>query len=722
MAVRETVMKKSIWITLVILLLAGAGWYWYAHRTSQSIIDWEGYVPNETFRPAFQALNHHSSDDSYDIEETVRVLNALEIAQAESDDFYEYLERMARQDYSKVPADVLQAKSRLLPILQKMNELSQQYKELDNIWSLVRDAATQGATTFAKDVNPIATIIGIFSGDVVGAAAVSGSLSKAKTAIFDKYAEDQKLRESLHRQIEELRLAYIDYLSEYAPVYLKYMKEWDALCLSKDKAYLDLYASRFPSAYNAASKVLSDYPSNREALLLKALSLVSLAAEADTVTIGDEQGPAIQASRDEDLLEADDVVDDYISLYPGRTAPALVLKGLINLQMGNESQAMSYFDQASVEYPRQAEALTDLIDSYRCRSYLNKSSEGKYLLQLYRSTMEGYGMFSPNLLKAKYHAMKGDTGKSRQEIFNHFYRRGNQGVYDCLLSDMQYCEENMYDIFRQLLLEQSFIDVSVEPTTNWYLSEKDDEVKVIINNRSDIDLENVRLFLCLHYTDMYKDEYDVVKVPSINIIPHHDKTEVGTVPLNYEDKTYNDITRVRAILMTDDKICWIDQADYKYISATQPSEVASAGKERRSSQLTTREEQFLKSFDITQESLRKALSTGMKVYNGVKEEGDVWKTVKGAIIGNDGHLEIQLPRIISLIDPVFSLHEISDADHSVRPYADYLAGSNIRLKFDYVPQQGEQLPLYVYSKYVSFRITISFSGTNPSITKIEVID
>lgn len=93
------------------------------------------------------------------------------------------------------------------------------------------------------------------------------------------------------------------------------MKEWDALCLSKDKAYLDLYASRFPSAYNAASKVLSDYPSNREALLLKALSLVSLAAEADTVTIGDEQGPAIQASRDEDLLEADDVVDDYISLY-----------------------------------------------------------------------------------------------------------------------------------------------------------------------------------------------------------------------------------------------------------------------------------------------------------------------------------------------------------------------------------------------------------------------
>ncbi len=58
--------------------------------------------------------------------------------------------------------------------------------------------------------------------------------------------------------------------------------------------------------------------------------------------------------------------------------------------------------------------------------------------------MEGYGIFSPNLLKAHYYAEHNDVEKSKEEIYNHFYRRGNQGVYDCLLSDMQYCEDNMY--------------------------------------------------------------------------------------------------------------------------------------------------------------------------------------------------------------------------------------------------------------------------------------
>jgi hypothetical protein len=37
-------------------------------------------------------------------------------------------------------------------------------------------------------------------------------------------------------------------------------------------------------------------------------------------------------------------------------------------------------------------------------------------------------MFSPNLLKAKYYAQQGDLEESKEEIFNHFYRRGNQGV------------------------------------------------------------------------------------------------------------------------------------------------------------------------------------------------------------------------------------------------------------------------------------------------------
>ena len=730
-------MKKSLLFTIIIVVVAIIGFIvWYTCFRQENPIDLDNYVPNEDFKSAFEALENAKKQDkekTYDLEETIRIINGLEVAQSQSEDFYSYLEYMARQDYSRVPDEILQAKERLLPILQKMNDLQKQYDELSDIWSLVQNAANQGTTTLMEDLNPIATISSIFAGDAIGTIDVSQSLSKAKTAMFEKYAEDQKLKSSLKEQIDELRMAYIDYLGQYAPVYMKYMKEWDKLCLSKDKAYLDLYAGRYSDAYNATQKVLNDYPNNREALLLKALSLLQMANDAGKYPefIKEENMPEVvndstnmplpsdveDPEQDMKLAfctEADEILDVYIGLYPSRTAPALILKGLLNLQSGNETQAMSFFDQASMEYPRQAQALTDLLDSYRCRTYLNKSPEGKYLLELYRSTMEGYGMFSPNLLKAKYYSLKGDFQKSKEEIFNHFYRRGNQGVYDCLLSDMQYCEENMYDTFRQLLLEQSFIDVAVEPTSNWYLSDKDDEAKVIINNRSDIDLENVRLFLCIHYTDMYTDEYDVVKVPSINIIPHHDKTEVGTVSLTYPEKTYNDITRIRAIAMTDDKICWIDEVKYKLAKA------ADKGKSKDKDSKTSLPESFLKHFNIDQQTLLDAVKNGLKVTS--KQAGsDILDQAKKVLGVEDETIDICLPRILSILDPVFSINPINDTEKALQPTDNYLSGSDIHVKFKYHTTPGEDIPLYVYTSFISLKVTIHIDGTTPKIQNIEII-
>ena len=423
-------------------------------------------------------------------------------------------------------------------------------------------------------------------------------------------------------------------------------------------------------------------------------------------------------------MEAESTLDQYIKLYPSRSAPALVLKGLLYREQGETAKAVSYFDQASMEYPRQAAALTDLLDSYKARTYLNKSAEGKYLLRLYRSTMEGFGIFSPNLLKAHYYAEHDDVEKSKEEIFNHFYRRGNQGVYDCLLSDMQYCEENMYSSFRQILMEQSFLDVAVEPTMNWTLSDKDDEIKVTINNRSDIDLENVRIFLCLHYTDMYKDEYDVQKLPSVNIIKHHDKTEIGVVKLNYEDKKYNDITRIRAIAMTDDKICWIDNVDYKYMKAQETAR-NSSGKSRDSGKSTaSAKQQLLEDFNVDNGKLQSIIQEGMKVY-GTVSDGNIWndvkRDVKNLVTGKDKKLRIELPRILTLIDPVFSLYQLNDKDKSVRPEENYLSGSNIRLKFDYEPKQDETIPLYIYSDFANFKVTIKFEGGKPVVKKVELV-
>lgn len=725
-------MKKTV-ITIIVFLILGvaAFFIWKSCSNKEEALDLDNYTPSKEFKAAADALEQQP-EPQYDIEETVRILNGLEVAQSQSEDFMSFLEYMAKQDYSRVPKDVLKAKERLLPILQKMYELQKEYDELDNLWMLAR-SATSGATEFAEKSNPIGVMSAIFTGNPFDAVNINKNLAEAKTVAFEQYEKDKKLKDSLKKQIEQLHMSYVDYLSEYAPVYFKYMKEWDRLCLDRDKAYLDIYSGRTVDAYNAIEKVLANYPTNREALLLKSLTLIQLAGnkpnnakKPDDVNLPtpmnitkDVDSVGLKQA-DAKLIQADAILDNYMDLYPQRSAPALVLKGLIKLKEGNEAKAMSYFDQASVEYPRQAAALTDLLDSYKNRSYLNKSSEGKYLLKLYRSTMEGYGMFSPNLLKAKYYSQQGDLEKAKEEIFNHFYRRGNQGVYDCLLSDMQYCEENMYSIFKQLLMEQSFIDVSVEPTKNWLLSKNEDEVRVIINNRSDVDLENVRIFLCLHYTDMYKDEYDVVKCPSINIIKHHDKTEIGVVKLNYNDKTYNDITRIRAIAMTDDKICWIDDVEYKYIHAYEASKAKSNNKKKIG--VNSRREEFLKDFNIDSNTITEAIAKGITVYSAIKsDDKSFWDNVTNIWAGSDDKLKIELPRMLSLIDPVFSLNQLKDKENAILPVENYLTGNNIRLKFDYKPKEGETIPLYIYSDYISLKVTIKFNKGKPEIKDISVI-
>ena len=744
-------MRKIIVWTLVGVVVLGISAFVAWRFWPVEAINLEEYTPSEEFEPAYEAMEAKSPD--YDIEETVRAMNALEVAQCQSEDFMSYLEYVAKQDFSRVAPEVLEQKKKLFPILQRLYELQKEYKELDDVWMLMR-SATSGATTFASEVNPVGVIGSMLTGDdTLSTVSLGSGMDKAKTAAFEEYEKQKELKRQLEREIEAVRMSYVQYLEDYAPVYYKYMQEWDALCLKKDKAYIDLYGGQPMEAYNQSQEILKEYPTNREALLLKGLSLIQMSSEvgnlgtlsssmeydlsqslrgadeaialADSVLAGVATERSAPDERTELQMEAEATLDHYMKLYPSRSAPALVLKGLLYREQGEIAKAVSYFDQASMEYPRQAAALTDLLDSYKARTYLNKSAEGKYLLRLYRSTMEGFGIFSPNLLKANYYAQNGDVEKSKEEIFNHFYRRGNQGVYDCLLSDMQYCEENMYSSFRQILLEQPFLDVAVEPTTNWTLADKEDEIKVTINNRSDIDLENVRIFLCLHYTDMYKDEYDVQKLPSVNIIKHNDKTEIGVVKLNYEDKKYNDITRIRAIAMTDDKICWIDNVNYKYMKASEAAARDNNSKpSTHNSQLSTAKQQLLEDFNVDNGKLQSIIQEGMKVY-AIVSDGNLWndmkRDVKNLVTGKDKKLRIELPRILTLIDPVFSLHQLNDKDKAIRPSENYLSGSNIRLKFDYEPKQDETIPLYIYSDFANFKVTIKFEGGKPVVKKVDLL-
>ena len=72
---------------LVILFLFAVLFESCTEKTNTSI-SLEEYQPIDEFVPAYQALSKQNKD--YDIEETIRIINSLEIAQAQSDDFYSF--------------------------------------------------------------------------------------------------------------------------------------------------------------------------------------------------------------------------------------------------------------------------------------------------------------------------------------------------------------------------------------------------------------------------------------------------------------------------------------------------------------------------------------------------------------------------------------------------------------------------------------------------------
>ena len=728
---------KSIAAALAMLFLLLTG---CRHKMVDDLlsIDLDQYQPIEEFAAAYDSLTvgeQAQTDAPYDIEQTIRVINAMELAQINAESFDEYLDYMAKQDFTGVAPDVLEAKRKLFPLLEYTYKLQQTDEQLSNVWMLMRSVA-KGSETLTENTSLIELIMMMHS-DIFAIfhLASGGDTEKALEEAFSQYENDTKLKAQVREDLERLRLSYRNYLEYYVPIYKKYMQEYDALCVEKDRAYLDLYGGRADDALVHTSNILKRYPNNSEAMLLHSMGLIiESASEVEprpTITMNDIETQQRNPNNEQDELprlpmtvkqmQANDMLQHYTELYPDRTAPALVLEGLLYQQLGDQKTALLRFHQASAEYPRQAEQLTDMLDAYNMRTYLCKTQEGQYLRRLYASTMEGYGLFSPNLLKAHHYAANGDMEESRNEIFNHFFRRGNQGIYDELLSDMQFCEENLYGPFKSLLLEQSYLDVKVEPEKKMIFWHKNKVLHVTLSNRSDLKLENVRVFLCIHYTDMYKDEYDVVKVPKTqNIIEPRSTVDLETVEINYRDKGYDDITRIRAIAMTDDRICWIDEVNYKNAKALAPYRSEQGTLNERQQQAR---EEYLSNYSLEPQKLQKTIREGVSVMAPEEDpcvEKSGWKKFTSWFKHHDNTLNIELPRALVMADPVFSIRPL-DTDDALQPDENYLAGTAIHLHFDYEPGCGEMLPLYIYTEAADFKVDIEYRGKDSTVQAVTII-
>lgn len=618
-----------------------------------------------------------SSNESYDLSETIRIIHGLENAKKNSKNFEEYMEYMASQDYSKVAPDVLEAKLKLFPILEKLIKAEKELKNAQSLWP-----------TFAK----IGGVIVDESSQMATKSVISGGALNPLLALdiinsgieTIKIIEQQKdLENEVKNEISSIKDEYLDYLESYTKVYIKYMTEWDKVCLIRDNAYLELHENDLKAALISINKVLEINPQDKEARLLKAMCLIFM-----------EEDKLNNELENSNKIKAKIILEDYIDEYPAESAPALVLLGSYHMINGNEEEALIYYNQSSVEYPKQAGLLLDMLNSYKQRSYLKKTAEGVYILELYKSMMEGFGLFSPNFHKALMAHNKGDFKKSKEEILKHFFRRSNQEVYDYLISDMNHCSNYLSESFNLIFKEKSFLDL--EATTSFFNS---NTLGIQVNNRSDVELNNVRLFLCIHFTDMYKDNYEVFKMPNtINKINPHSSADFGDIDLNFElngkpKNAKDDIVHVRSIVLTDNIITWIDKDEFKITEIK-------------------KNKNYYADLKIDTNSINKMYETfGINIeelQTKIKEEIAI--NVEESYFG-DNKVKIELPRILSYLNPIFSINELSDKE-VVFPELSEINGKNINLEFYYDTKNKSKINFYINSSIGNFPIEIEIDQNN----------
>jgi len=628
-------------------------------------------------------IQKDSSD--YDLQETIRIIHGLEIAQKESKSFDEFFEFLARQDYGKVAPDIVEAKAKLLPILSKLYKAEEDLEQVQKTWD-----------TFSK----LSGVL-VDDGSKLTASYASGGFNqKTVTSFIDMglnsiavIKNQNDIESSVKEAISDIREDYIKYLEFYTPIYLKYMEQWDRVCIYRDAAYLQIHGGQTESAIISLDQTLSIYSDDMESKLLKSFCLILLEDKERNEIDGQEK-----IKRDF-LTEAKEILDDYINRYPNKTAPALLLLGSYYMLKGDEAKALNYYNQSSAEYPKQSIYLLDMLNSYKQRSYLGKTAEGMYIIKIYKSIMEGFGFFSPNFQKALIAHDQNNYQRSKEEILQHFFRRGNQDIYDYLVSDMSHCETYLPESFNMIFKEKSFLDLIATPT---FLDSKKLNIKV--KNRSDIKLSNVRIFLCLHFTDMFKDDYEVIKVnTTINNIEAYTTADFGDVEIDFsiygkEKNSIEDIVSARAIIITDDLISWIDQNDFKI------------------NYLKNSFDRFSENKSSLQNLEKQLLALGMKkeeFYNSVMNNTSV--KVKRSIIGKD-QLEIKLPRMLVHFNPYFSINEIS-LKESVLPSSVSLNGPDIEVIFNYNISPNGELGLYMTSEKLKILWKI-YSDKNGNISKI----
>lgn len=134
----------------------------------------------------------------------------------------------------------------------------------------------------------------------------------------------------------------------------------------------------------------------------------------------------LERNREDDLAVANGLIDDFLEKYPDN-ASGYLLRGVAKVRGKHLNEAATDFAQAAVYFPKQQEELSNRLGVYRKRAYLNKSMEGRIIVNAYRAMMSGSGYFSPDFQLARLMLEDGRKTEARKKIFDHFFRRRMQG-------------------------------------------------------------------------------------------------------------------------------------------------------------------------------------------------------------------------------------------------------------------------------------------------------
>ncbi len=470
--------------------------------------------------------------NEYDIDQTVMALYSIEKALAEAKNFESLTPFILQKQSDLVAPEIANLKYRFFNIYKKMLESKDKAAEMDSIYKV-----TSGA---------FSDIVGMTGYDLVTGVRIDREQAKK---VWQKRLDDAAKYDKIKSRLEKEQDEMIDLLFEYSEISAKYIREWNRLCSARDRAYLAFYERDWDELINCAQAAAKMSPHEKEAHTLLALGL-------------------IERGRETDASSAKSVIDDILKENNGQHAPALLLRGVIEMKAKNYDKAVLDFDQSATYYPKQTEEVTDTLNLYKKRAYLNNSKEGRVIINTYRGMTTGAGYFSPDFQKARIYLEKGQKDIARQKIFDHFFRRRLQGQWDKVLSDFQFCRSYLDTELPGL------IDLSIEPA--WLTN----SVIVTINNKGKTDIHNVTVLLCVRFTEMFKGDYMSFPVgESTALLPAGSSVNVGRQ--NISDitkdnigsvKKWKDIIEYGAVLISDEVITWLPPAPKPPASENAPAE------------------------------------------------------------------------------------------------------------------------------------------------------